>query len=145
MKHLLLCLISVLMFSACTSHRINSDERLISVRFKTDPLDHTLEEAIDQLEFTATPASAFKISRLPHDWSASFNSSSTHRVATCSLTAEHASSALSTIRELDNVIFLRVAKADLPHLKVSAKIWTTRGPEGPGRIVTLDTHQFILK
>jgi hypothetical protein len=139
----LLSFLLILSAVGCASSSSRSPERIYAIRFQADPLDHKLREAIEQIEITASPASVYRIDKLPYDWSASVSIPLSFEV-TCSLTCGHDSSAVSDVRKLSDVVFLRIATEARTDLKIKAKIWITRGSEGAGRVVALDASQIIL-
>src|SRR5690242_1007359 len=143
MKGLALILLSGLFAVGCASITGRSADKIYAIHFKTDPLDHNLREAIEQIEITASPASVYRIDRLPYDWSASASAPLSFEVK-CELSDGHDSSAISDIHELNDVVFLRIASDAKADLKLEARIWITRGSEGAGRVVTLDANQLIL-
>ena len=140
---LVVLLFSLLFLIGCQSGFAASTQ-VLAVCFKTNPIDHKLEEAVEQVELTVGPASAAKIDNIPEDWSASATAPRSG-VTTFSLGSEHVSFSVTDIRSLDRVCFVRVDAASVKSVSISAKVWLTRGPNGPGRIVVLSTKDFYLK
>jgi hypothetical protein len=136
-------LFGLLSFVGCLSG-FAAPTKVLAVCFKTDPLDHKLEEAVEQVELTVGPASAAKIDNIPEDWSASA-SAQRSGATTFFLGSAHVSFSVADIRSLDRVCFVRVDAASMKSVSISAKVWLTRGPNGPGRIVVLSTEDFYLK
>ena len=113
-----------------------------ALRFRVDPFRS--DEAIEQIEFTAQPASACQVKRLPAGWNASTNNGGDSR-ATCLLTCGHVSFTVSDIHRFDRMVYVRIPADPKPELRLTARIWLTRGPDGPGRIVILGSDQLILQ
>jgi len=132
------------LLTGCVTHIDQSPIHIVALRFRTDPLDHKAEEAIHQIEIRVRFASIYKINKLPSDWSA-WAKNTTSEDGECSLNCAHECFSLINIRTFDDVIYLRVSDDDRNKVKVMARVWVTRGPLGPGRIVTLDEQQIILK
>jgi hypothetical protein len=128
----------------CATAPSNHGAKILAVRFRTDPLDHKAEEAIEQVEISAWPASIYRIDKLPYDWCASASSPQSFEVR-CSMGCGHLSSSISDIRALNDVVYIRVDSGSRKKLKVTARVWITRGPLGPGRIVTLESGQLALE
>ena len=125
------------------THVDRSPTHSVAFRFRTDPLDHKAEEAIDQIEIRARFASIYKINKLPCDGNAGAKNT-TRQDGECNLNCAHECFSLINIRTFDEVIYLRVADDNRNKVKVTARVWITRGPLGPGRLVTLDTQHFAL-
>jgi hypothetical protein len=136
-------LLFLLVATGCASHQYGSGV-VRAIRFDVDPINHQDDEAVEQIEFTAQPASFIQIERLPRDWTASTNSVEGFR-ATCSLTCEHQYFTISDIHTFDDTVHLYVPAAQQQDLRLTARIWLTRGPTGPGRIVVLDSDQLVLR
>ena len=140
---LVVLLFDLLLFIGCPSV-FAASAQVLAVCFKTDPIDHKLEEAVEQVELTVGPASAVKIDNIPQDWSASATEPRSG-VTTFSLGSGHVSFSVTDIRRLDRICFVRVDAASVKSVSISAKVWLTRGPSGAGRIVVLSTKDFYLK
>jgi hypothetical protein len=136
-------LLFLLIATGCASHRYGSGV-VRAIRFDVDPVNHQDDEAVEQIEFTAQSASFSRIGRLPHDWSASTNLVAGFR-PTCLLTCEHQYFTISDIHTFDDTVHLYVPAAQQQDLRLTARIWLNRGPTGPGRIVVLDSDQFVLR
>jgi len=140
---LLICVL-LLLLTGCVTHIDQSPTHIVALRFRTDFLDHKAEEAIHQIEIRVRFASIHKLNKLPSDWSAWAKNTTSHD-GECFLNCAHDCFSLENIRTFDDLIYLRVSDDDRNKVKVTARVWITRGPLGPGRIVTLDELQFILK
>jgi hypothetical protein len=116
--------------------------RLYAVEFPSDLLDRNKGETVHQLIITASPASIYRIDKLPFDWSVAASSPSSSEV-TCELRAGHDSSATWDIHDLNDVVYLRVNSEN--DLEITAELFVTEGRVGPGRTLSVDRGQISLK
>ncbi|MCX7007844.1 MAG: hypothetical protein NTY53_11460 [Kiritimatiellaeota bacterium] len=144
MRIVLLFCALLLLLTGCVTPIDHSSTHLVTLRFRTDFLDHKAEEAIHQIKINVRFASIHKINKLPSDWSSWAKNTSNHD-GECFLGCAHDCFAVINIHTFDDAIYLRVSDNDRNKVKLKARVWITRGPLGPGRIVTLDEQQFILK
>lgn len=121
-----------------------SEPMLFAICFRGDLLDKSKGETVHQLIITASPASIYRIDKLPYDWSATASSPSSFEV-TCTLEAGHDSSATWDINDLSGVVYLRVDPEYKSDLKLTAQIFITEGRAGPGRTMVVDRGQMVLK
>jgi hypothetical protein len=115
---------------------------VVSVGFRGDPLDHSAEEAIEQIEIVALSGVVYRVGKMPTDWKAAISGQHLDSVS-CVLGCDHQSFAVSDIHTFDGLVSLEVPAQHKPEIKVC--IWVTRGPLGPGRITTLDETDLVLK
>lgn len=122
--------------------RLPKDHKVVSVAFRDDPLDHKAEEAIDQIEIVAPSAAVHRVRKMPPDWTAGL-SGQNGDPGRCVLGCAHQHFAVSDIHTFDGLVSLSVPAELQPEIKV--RIGVTRGPLGPGREVTLDEKDLVLK
>ncbi len=116
---------------------------MASLSFRRDPLDHPAEEAIEQIEIIAPSARVHRLGKIPTDWSAGV-SGGQNGPAECTLNCAHQSFAEPNIHVFDGLVsFVVPESAARPEARV--RLWITRGPLGPGRIIDLSTNDFALK
>jgi hypothetical protein len=129
-----------------TSDTDSVSTRWHSVRFPYDPVNHGAEEAVEQVEFIVKPGLVFTVDRnkLPCDWHAQ-ESPTRKPVESFIINCHHVSFSVANLHQLDDVVLIRVPNnfGSTPHLTV--RIWITRGPLGPGRIVALDGTQVTIR
>ncbi len=118
--------------------------KAVSLSFRGDPVNHSAEEAIDQIEIIVPSASVHRIGKMPtEDWCAGVPRRQDGS-ARCTLTCQHEYFAESDIHVFDGVVTFIVLEND-ERPKASVRIWITRGPLGPGRTIALGTNDFVLK
>ncbi len=122
--------------------RLPKDQKLVSLWFRDDPLANNAEEAIEQIEIVAPAAVVHRVHTLPTDWTAGV-SRPPNGLARCILGCDHNYFAVSDIHHFDGRVSLCVPAQALPEIKV--QIFVTRGPLGPGRIITLAEKDVVLK
>jgi len=114
-----------------------------SLSFRSDPLDHPAEEAIEQIEIIAPSATVHRLGKMPTDWSAGV-SGGQNGPTECTLNCAHQSFAEPNIHVFDGLVRFVVPESPArPEAKV--RLWITRGPLGPGRVIDLSTNDFTLK
>jgi hypothetical protein len=123
--------------------QLPKDHRVASLSFRNDPVDHRAEEAIEQIEIVAPSARVYRVGKMPIDWSAGVSGRQDGPVE-CTLSCAHQSFAEPDIHVFEGLVSFLVPESDaLPAAKV--RLWITRGPLGPGRIIILSTNDFVLK
>jgi hypothetical protein len=116
---------------------------MVSLSFCRDPLDHTAQEAIEQIEIVTASARVHRIGKMPADWSAEI-SGRQDAANECTLNCSHQSFAEPDVHVFDGVVSYVVPEgAVTPEAEV--QIWITRGPTGTGRIVELSTNDFVIR
>ena len=118
-----------------------ASDQIFAVRFAKVALQK--DETIARLVVTAAPTSVYRIDRLPYDWGVSASAPSSFEV-TCTLNSSHDSSTVADLRELNDLICLRVPTGKRKRIELTAAIITTRGPTGSGRTITLRPEQIRL-
>jgi hypothetical protein len=123
--------------------QLPKDHRVASLSFRSDPVDHRAEEAIEQIEIIAPSARVHRVGQMPTGWSAGV-SGRQDGPAECTLSCAHQNFAEPDIHIFDALVTFLVPDSDaLPEAKV--QLWITRGPLGPGRIIVLSTNDVVLK
>ena len=123
--------------------QLPKNHRVASLNFRRDPLDHSAEEAIEQIEVIAPSATVHRLGKMPTDWSAGV-SGGQNGPAECTLNCAHQSFAEPNIHVFDGLVSFAVPESAAgPKAKV--RLWITRGSLGPGRIIDLSTNDFTLK
>ena len=123
--------------------QLPKEHRVASLSFRSDPVDHRAEEAIEQIEIVAPSARLHRVGKMPTDWSAGVTGRHDGS-AECTLSCAHQSFAEPDIHVFDGLVTFLVPTSDaLPEAKV--RLWITRGLLGPGRIIVLSTKNFVLK
>jgi hypothetical protein len=135
--------VAIFAFLAAGCAQLPKHHRVASLNFRRDPVDHTAEEAIEQIEIIAPSARVHRVGNLPTNWSAGVSARRDGPVE-CTLNCLHQSFAEPDIRVFDGLVRLLVAESDA-HPEVKVRLWITRGPLGPGRIIALSTNDFALK
>ncbi len=119
-----------------------NDYKVASLSFRSNPLDHRAGEAIEQIEVIAPSVAIDRARKLPIDWTAGVSHKS-NGVASCLLGCNHQYFAESNIHCFDGLVSIHMPTRE--RTKVKVRIWVTRGPLGPGRIVDLDESSLILR
>ena len=118
------------------------DHRVASLSFRRDPLNHSAEEAIEQIEIVIPSAKVHRLGKMPTDWSAGI-SSEQDRVE-CTLNCAHQNFAEPNIHVFDGLVSFVVPENVAPP-EAHVRLWIARGPLGPGRIVDLSNNDFIIR
>ena len=118
------------------------DHRVASFSFRRDPVDHPAEEAIEQIEIRVF-GRVHRLGKMPTDWSGGV-SGGQNGPTVCTLNCAHQSFAEPNIHVFDGLVSFVVPDSSArPEAKV--RLWITRGPLGPGRIIDLSTNDFTFK
>jgi hypothetical protein len=144
MKKSIITIMLLQLICGCVLAPKQSTPRLFAVSFNAGLLDQSKGEWVHQLVITACPASVYRIDKIPCDWSARSSSPSSFEV-TCTLQSGHDSSATWDIRDLNNVVHLRISPEDVKDLELTAELYVTEGRSGPGRTILVDRGQINLK
>lgn len=126
--------------AGCSS--LPKDHSVASLSFGREPVDHHAEEAIEQIEIRVF-GNVHSFGKLPTDWSAGV-SGTQNGPAVCTLNCAHQSFAEPNIHVFDGLVSFVVPGSPAPP-EAKVRLWITRGPVGPGRIIDLSTNDFTLK
>ncbi len=116
---------------------------MVSVSFRGDPVDHTADEAIEQIEIIAPSATIHRLGKMPTDWSGGGKGGQSGP-AECILNCAHQNFAEPNIHVFDGLVSF-VVPENTGHPEAKVRLWITRGPLGPGRIIDLGTNDFVLQ
>jgi len=134
--------ITVLAGLAVGCAAIPGNDKELSLCFRGDPVNHEAGEAIDQIEVVASSPKHGRILELPGDWSAGWCNHCNS--VSYTLACAHADFAEPDLQVFSEKVHLFVRSCDgNPVVKV--RLWITRGPLGPGRIVDLSESDIILR
>ncbi len=135
--------IALFTFLAAGCVKLPKGTRVASLTFRGDPVDRAAEEALEQIEITASSARVHRVGKMPTDWFAGVEARQDGSVE-CTLNCLHQNFAEPNIHVFDKqVSFLIPETGACPEVKVI--LWITRGPLGEGRIIALSTNDFVLK
>ena len=135
--------IALFAFLAVSCVQLPKGHRVASLSFGKDPVNHFAEEAIEQIEIVAPSASVHRVGKMPTDWSAGIGGRH-DGPAECTLNCLHQSFAEPDIHRFDGVVSLLVPEIDVPP-EVKVRVWITRGPHAPGRVLELGSKDFFLR
>jgi hypothetical protein len=134
--------LTLLILLAVGCARLPKDQKVVSLCFRNDPVDHKAEEAIEQIEIVAPSVVVHRVRKMPTNWTVGV-SRPQNGSARCVLGCDHLYFAVSDINSFDGLVSLYVPAKDSPEIKV--RIFITRGPLGPGRIINLAEKDLVLK
>ena len=128
---------------ACGCAKVPLGRRVVSLSFHTDPIDHHAEEAVEQIEVVVPSGTLYRIRPLPDDWAATAREKP-DGAASYTLSCAHASFARPDIHAFDGLLRFLVRQGGTIG-GAHVRLWITRGPLAPGRVVDLAEEDVVLK